>query len=161
MCESRAERCECVRAQVCVCACACVCVRMRACALVPMLVGRWGVFTPGMPWRLIFINTCVLSRSTQAAVARSLRFQKSWGLTCGRVLHQNCRDTSSGPLGLTGIDLRDRMRRVKERKERDRNWEGRKRTFEECTQRRLCRTKHSSSSVWCSQGVDVPQRRWA
>lgn len=72
--------CECVPVCVCACACVCLCVRVCACACAHACarVGAGlGLCLPGIPWRSIFISTCVLSRSTQAAVARSLGFQKS------------------------------------------------------------------------------------
>ena len=42
-------------------------------------------------------------------------------------------------------------------RERQELGEGRKWNFEECAQHGLCRTEHSSSSVWRSRRVDVPQ----
>lgn len=70
----------CARTSVCVCVRVCVRAHVRACARwCPCWWDAGAVHLPGMPWRSIFISTCVLSRSTQAAVARSLRFQKSWG----------------------------------------------------------------------------------
>lgn len=154
----RAElrRCECVCAQVFVCVCVCLRACACMCSLVPMLVQRSGRVYQECPGdRYLSAPVCCQEAHKLLLPVHYVFRRAGASPVAGRCI-RTLELASLWPSG-THRNRSERQDETDGERERQELGEGRKGNFEECVQHRLCRTKHSSSSVWCSRRVDVPQ----
>lgn len=144
--------CVCTSVYVCVCLCTCACM----CSLVPMLVRRSGrVYQECPGGRYLSAPVCCQEAHKLLLPVHYVFRRAGASPVAGRCI-RTVELASLWPSG-THRNRSERQDETDGERERQELGEGRKGNFEECVQHRLCRTKHSSSSVWCSRRVDVPQ----
>lgn len=121
---------------------------------------------PRIPWRGIFIGTCVLSRSTQAAAARSLGFQKSPGSPVAGPCIMSVELASLWPPGT-------HRNRFERQGKRHRDWGGGGRCLAQAVQGQsiasswaalvswsTCSTEHGAEGTAWSFSGSVPCQPW-